>query len=461
MITNTGKKIIGKFLLSQAPDYATHIAVGCGPKALSPGDTLSNPKKIEIQQKTNLDFEMFRVPITAKGFIKEDGIEKIVFKAEMPTDQRYQITEVGFFPASSNNLAGAFDSKQLLIFTPSESWNLILGSSSSTITTLSSNTDISDSNNNIIINNAANFVISDASTFNNTTRKNRQEPPRFYKHSLLVPSNFSYIDGSDASTAKLFGYNLQNSNVSFNFGQNGAIDEFRLAFSLISKNLSENSNPALLRIALEFYNTVSGVTNPKATVIFTLNSSDFVQDSAVNRYKIISKKIEDFKLFDDFSWSNVGLVKLYASVITEQTNNISSISVNDVSDTVTLTLDSSHNLHTGMKFNIESLPSPYNIYNGNNLIVANRTTNTVTYSYSASASLTASVNAGLVRYNGGTPGYYISFDGLRLENNIDENPLYSLVGYDLIRESSSYPILKTENTNNYIEYRFNIGVDSA
>jgi len=36
--------------------------------------------------------------------------------------------------------------------------------------------------------------------------------------------------------------------------------------------------------------------------------------------------------------------------------------------------------------------------------------------------------------------------------------LYSLVGYNIIKTDNGLPILKGENTNNYIEYRFGIGV---
>ena len=34
MITNTGKSIIAKYLVGQAPAYASYIAIGCGPKPL-------------------------------------------------------------------------------------------------------------------------------------------------------------------------------------------------------------------------------------------------------------------------------------------------------------------------------------------------------------------------------------------------------------------------------------------
>ena len=53
MITNTGKNIIGKYLLGQAPAYASYIAVGCGPEPLATADPYGN-----YANKVNLDFEM-------------------------------------------------------------------------------------------------------------------------------------------------------------------------------------------------------------------------------------------------------------------------------------------------------------------------------------------------------------------------------------------------------------------
>jgi hypothetical protein len=62
--------------------------------------------------------------------------------------------------------------------------------------------------------------------------------------------------------------------------------------------------------------------------------------------------------------------------------------------------------------------------------------------------------------NSGTPtdDYYVLLDGLRIDNVTVANPLYSLVGYNVISTDDGLPTLKKENTNNYIEYRFGIGV---
>ena len=76
MITNSGKKIISKYLLGQTAEYAGYIAVGCGTNALTPSQTLSAGKTLDIKSKTNLDFEMFRVPISSRGYVVENGESK-------------------------------------------------------------------------------------------------------------------------------------------------------------------------------------------------------------------------------------------------------------------------------------------------------------------------------------------------------------------------------------------------
>ena len=117
MITNTGKSIIAKYLVGQAPAYASYIAIGCGPIPINSNATLG-----DYSSKTSLDFEMFRVPITSRGFINEDGVNKIVLTAELPTEERYEISEVGLYSAGSNPSVGAYDSKTVYIFNDSEGW---------------------------------------------------------------------------------------------------------------------------------------------------------------------------------------------------------------------------------------------------------------------------------------------------------------------------------------------------
>ena len=117
MITNTGKNILAKYLVGQTASYASHIAVGCGPKP-----QLADAASVDYSDKQSLDFEMFRVPIISRGFVDESGVSKIVLTAELPTQERYEITEVGLFSGASNPVAGSTDSKVIYSFSDSEPW---------------------------------------------------------------------------------------------------------------------------------------------------------------------------------------------------------------------------------------------------------------------------------------------------------------------------------------------------
>lgn len=387
MITNDGKQIIAKFLLGQAPEFATHIAAGCGATPLFPNQTLSEATINLLKEKKTLDFEAFRVPISAKGFVKENGVEKIVFKAEMPTEQRYQISEVGFYPAASNSTAGAFDSKSLSVFTPTETWVIYSGNSSSNVLAITSDLVLADASANIITDATAFFLQSDSTIFENSSRKARQEPPRYYTNSLAIAGDSSYINSNFIVVSASSAYRLQNSAVAFNLSQNLPTDQIKLGLSVISKTASNDVSPYAVRVIMDFVNNLPGLDleSPKARVNIALSSSDFTvlntgqSPDPKNRYQVITKNLSDFSLDDTFSWANVNLVRFYACVVDSGENPLDS--------------------------------------------------------------------------------YYVALDGLRFDNISSENPLYGLIGYNIIRSDFSYPVLKAQNTNNYVEYRFGIGVD--
>jgi hypothetical protein len=117
MITNNGRNIIAKYLLNQAPEFASHIAIGIGGNAISTSSSVSF-----LPDDKSLKFEVARVPVLSKGLVKESGVEKIIFKAELPSDQRFNITEIGLFPANSNLLAENYDSRIISTFDQSENW---------------------------------------------------------------------------------------------------------------------------------------------------------------------------------------------------------------------------------------------------------------------------------------------------------------------------------------------------
>jgi hypothetical protein len=370
MITNNGKEIIAKYLLGQAPSFANYIAAGCGPKALATGETVAiSPTK------KSLDFEVFRVPVSSKGFIKEDGVEKIVFKAEMPTNQRFQISEVGLFPSQANAVAGKYDSKLLVTFTPAENWSYVLNGSASAVPYLNEALDQDNTSSNISVSQSVVFINSDATVFNNTNRQNRQESPRYLNRSLMVSGSSSYIDSSFEVSAN--SYYLENSNLSFDLSKNLPTDQIKIALSLVSKTASLDTNPDNVRLLLQFVNNATSGT-PKATLRVDLPASSFLYEGDVNRYVVVTKTLSDFVKDDAFSFASIDLLKINVSVV-----------------------DSSNP----------------------------------------------------------TNDYFVILDGIRIDNISTPNPLYSMVGYNVITTQNGLPILKAENTNNYVEYRFGIGVD--
>ena len=122
MITNIGKNLLAKYLVGQTPSYASHIAVGCGTKPVVSDYTFSSEELTLLKNKESLDFEMFRAPIISRGFVNENGLSKVVLTAELPTEERYEITEVGIFSAGSNPVAGSFDSRVVYSFADTDNW---------------------------------------------------------------------------------------------------------------------------------------------------------------------------------------------------------------------------------------------------------------------------------------------------------------------------------------------------
>jgi hypothetical protein len=321
MITNTGKTLIGKYLLGQAPAYASYIAVGCGP---TPLDMLDTPG--DFSTKESLDFEMFRVPIFSRGFVNEDGINKIVLTAELPTEERYEVSEVGIFSAGSNPSAGAYDSKNVFAFTNTENWQYHALSSAVAIPTISSPLDDPEDDNIIATTEPVFQSNADNSIFYKTARVNRYERCRFLNNIIFIkgddadltisedsgPTEDHFVIEAGSNHIHLTGANVD-------FTKNSPIDELRLAFSLINKNGDSVSIPDTVRVLVDFASTddSSGeYARFEAEINHgTSGNPDLVQDFAINRYFVVTKQLQQLYTSANFTWDAVTVVKIYASVI--------------------------------------------------------------------------------------------------------------------------------------------------
>jgi hypothetical protein len=507
MITNTGKEIVAKYLMGIAPAYASYIAVGCGARprlninsltncsssgvtvtttstsglwlgasvynvtagtgvipntaivasiisstqftlSIAPTTTLSGATvSIDIdKEKQVLDFEMFRIPISSRGYINDGTYDKIVFTAELPSEERYEISEIGLYSAGSNPTAGSYDSKTLYAFTDSENWQYNNGSTLVSPTSITSS--IVDGTN--IITSTANAIqtLSNNAGFLNTTRANRYERCRYYNNILMLRGNTSYL----SNTANVFSIGttptyLQLTGQSIDFTRNSTSDLIKVAFSTVNVKGDEATFPDKVRVLIEFASADgSQYAKLNAEVTQTANSL------STNRYSVVLKRLDELTYSADFSWNAVSVVKIYTSVVDDYTI----ITKQYASGTVTLTTSAAHNLQTG---DIVNIPSAMGAgYTGQFTIL---TASGSVFTYASTGGTNATVTGLTQAIEAASSKYFVALDAIRFDNVGTINPLYGMTGYTIVQDLVNTPaetVIKSANSNNYIEYRLIVDV---
>ena len=393
MITDIGKKIIGKYLLGQAPAYASYIAIGCGPTPLDTNDISE-----DFSDKEYLDFEMFRVPISSRGFVNENGIDKIVLTAELPTEERYEISEIGLYSAGSNPSAGVYDSKTIFAFTTTEGWQYTTSAATTAIEPFTSPLDGGNGNIINIVDPISGLeppvfkTNADNTIFFNPSRASRYERCRFLNNIILIRGDQADLTLSSESDETLDHFVIESGSnhikltgANIDLSRNSPKDELKLAFSLVSRDGNSASIPETIRILVEF-SSPDGTQYARFEAELNQGSSgnleNSIADFETNRYFVISKELQDLYKTENFSWEIATVIKIYACVITDESG----------------------------EFNVPS----------NN--------------------------------------YYIALDALRLENTQTVNPLYGLTGYSIVKNENEETVIKSPNTGNYVEFRFSVGV---
>ena len=316
MITNKGKSIIGKYMLGQAPAYASYLAVGCGPQPLQTEDVAD-----DFATKTNLDFEMFRVPISSRGFINENGIDKIVLTAELPTEERYEITEVGLYSAGSNPSAGANDSKTVFSFAQGETWIHHTASAATEIPTISVPLDDPEDDN-VIATDGVFQTNADNSIFYKAGRIEKYERARFLNNTILIQGDDSDLSldgggsgGVDHIVVEPGSNHIHLTAPNVDFSKNSPTDELRFAFSLVSKDGDSGAVPETIRILLDFAGT--DVAEPDVYARFEVDIEHDVDgyDFETNRYFVVKKQLQELYTTQNFTWESVTVVKIYACIL--------------------------------------------------------------------------------------------------------------------------------------------------
>jgi len=325
MITDDGRNILSKYLVGQAQAYASYIAIGVGPKPLAVGEPFP-----DFSSQKNLDFEVLRMPISSRGYVyDETGSPQIVFAAEIPTDQRYEISEVGIYPGRTNPVAGTLDSKIVYTFSESENWEYHTENQAATLETIVEPLNgeqaggvinpTDDQGNDIAVfrTNSNNTV------FSGPIRQTLQEPPRFLNRALFMRGDMSHlINNPTTNRLEIFtgdsNYNASHihyNGISLNLDANSSEDELRLAFSLLSKDETQAEDPQVLKMLIEF--AEADIPNPANVAKFEI---DFTQgsdgiDFASNRYFVVKKKLSELIRSPGFTWNAVNSVRIYATVL--------------------------------------------------------------------------------------------------------------------------------------------------
>lgn len=449
MITNGGKEIISKFMLGQAPSYATHIALGCGARPVAAGVssyTVTNAQlvsnvatlttdaphhfkagdsvkvssvgtpfdgiytikadpttttftydrtsasvasasvngsaQLDFSDKKTMDFEMVRIPISSRGFVNEAGVSKIALAAEMPTEYRYEISEVALWSAGSNSVAAnTSDSRVLFTFDTTENWILHNTDTSYTgpIPTQYNALDGGNATGDINVTDPIFATNADNESLLYSLRKDRQEGARFLNYTIIMRGDTSSIDsafvvsGGSASNSSHIHFDGRN----INLARNSPNDEIKFALSLLPKEANNSNLPYVTRVVVEFLQSELSPTVGVARMTHEIFGTDLEVD---NKYYVITKALKDIQTSPEFSWNDVRMTRIYVSVFENE---------------------------------LDTDPSDQ---------------------------------------------YYVAVDAIRFDNVTSINPLYVMSGYSVVDTSTGRPIVKIANTSNYIEFRLALGV---
>ena len=324
MITNTGRTILAKYLIGQAPAYASHIALGVGQKPINEFGSFG-----DYSNYTNLNFEVLRIPITSRGYVYDEaGAANIVFAGELPGDQRYLFSEIGIYSAKSNPAAGILDSKMVYTFSASENWEYHTETNATTVPLYLSPLDSNAPSGTIdnVQDDAGNLLTvyrfnSNNSIFNSSTRKDLQEPPRFLDRALMLPGNLSFLESSGGNLSvkptdtEYYGSHIHLTGINVDFNRNSSEDELRLAFSVIDKTTNQAASVGGVRILVEFASTDD--TNPDNFARFQIDYDNSNQIFSDDRYVVAKQKLKDLVKSPGFTWNTINVVKIYAMVYDE------------------------------------------------------------------------------------------------------------------------------------------------
>jgi hypothetical protein len=449
MITNKGKNIIAKYLIGQAPAYASYLAFGSGAKPLGPADEFA-----DYSNKQSLDFEMFRSPITSRGYVTEDGVSKVVFTAELPTEERYEISEIGVYSASSNPSSNANDSRTVLSFVTGENWEYHTDVEATEIPLFTE--PLHPGPGNVISVTQKAFQAGATNpTFSNELRVARYERPRFLNNGVFVSGDISnltkfarissavgngdkiiyttdsphtLVAGQGIIVSGMLPVELNISGVVFEVlsPTTFSVDEAITATStqggqVTTERLVINQESDHIHLAGIIANFNKNAPTDELRVAFSVLSKDASSTSAPDRVSIIV----EFATVDSAVDGERAIFEI------DLENGLGGQEVGQH--------DFTNNRYVVVKQQLQELFKTGGFNWGDIQIVK--------------------IFATVFEDSLPSSNFYVCLDALRLENVTTQNPLYGMTGYSVVKNLNSQPIIKDLNTANLAEFRFALEVE--
>jgi hypothetical protein len=469
MITNVGKNIITKYLIGQAPSYASYIAVGCGAVPLLPADDLG-----DYGTKKNLDFEMFRVPVTSRGYINEPITSTIsTFNDAYPTSGKVRFTTTA---------AHGFTAGQIVTISGISPSNFNIANAEIVATPTGTTFEIESTETGTYTSGGiATVYVPKIVLTGQLPAEERYEITELGLYS--AESNPSAI-GFDSRTLYSF-----NTNEAWEYHKS---DDTKVLIPKINTRL----NSGLAEIDVDTDGIVGYDTDDKA---FMANADNvtFNEELRQNRLErprfynntiIVRGDMSDLEMVDGHLVVNNPSDHIHNNNITIDLSRSSAIDEirvafyvinkaadSSVPDAVRLLVEFSNedtanaaspDKYTRVEVQVNHSTTPSageQDFTENRYFVVNVPLKDL-YSAGTGFSWTAvnSVRIFATVEDGGVPSdqYYVGLDAIRIENVASVNSLYGLTGYtvmkndDALTHTNPRPIAKEANTSNFVEFRF-------
>ena len=290
MITNQGRELISKYLLGQAPSYASYISFGCGNGTGATADA------------NCMDFEMLRVPISSRSNLESSGSSIISFAGDLPLEEQYVITEVAVW-SDARNVAAQSDSRVLFAFTTDENWQIKDGTAVSTIPFIETPLDGGNNSGDILV--SEKIFAADADNLALVSNRPGQGT-RFLNRTILMRGDSFPVDPTDPNTPRTRIF-LDGRNV--NLSANSGDDLVKFAFAMYPETAAWTAPPSVsftMRFMRDPSLGIDDDDNPPAgTAVWkgTLASPD--------KFNVATTKLQDITVSSKgFSWRDTIYVEV-------------------------------------------------------------------------------------------------------------------------------------------------------